>query len=99
MHMGQCSSYLLGELCKDLSEQKAIPINIYKDKLICKKPLPSNYTMFDMVLPVLNDNACPEGLKMCGRFTYKYYKVCLPKEIKCPINDLKIVDLTDDIKG
>jgi len=52
-----------------------------------------------MVLPVLNDNACPEGLKMCGRFIYKYYKVCLPKEIKCPINDLKIVDLTDDIKG
>lgn len=54
--------------------------------------------MSNLVIPALNNDLCPEGSKMCGRHMYKYYKTCIPIDIKCPINDLKIVELTDEIK-
>jgi hypothetical protein len=73
-----CSSYYLAEGCFDVKEEESIPINIYKGKLICKKPMPPKYTMNNMVIPALKDYHCPEGEKMCGRAIYKYYKTCIP---------------------
>ena len=94
----KCDTYYLGEGCKKLKASESIPIHVYKGKMICKKPLPPQYTMENMVIPALNDDACPDGLKMCGRYMYKYFKTCFPKDMLCPINDLKIAELTDDIK-
>jgi hypothetical protein len=48
-----CNNYYLGEGCIDVKEEESIPINIYKGKLICKKPLPQKYTMDNLVIPAL----------------------------------------------
>ena len=53
--------------------------------------------MNDIILPVNNNNVCPEGQRICGNPDYNYFKTCMPKSLMCPINDIRIVKRTAEI--
>lgn len=61
----QCNYFEKLAQCNDISSIKEQPISVYQDKLLCKKPMQSNYTFYNINLPYQN-GSCPPGERICG---------------------------------
>jgi hypothetical protein len=47
--------------------------------------------------PDWETHECPEGTRLCGLYGRWINEFCIKKEVRCPINDLKLVARTQEI--
>lgn len=76
-------------------------MSTFLGKVICKKPMLDDLSMLKMH-SANKTGGCPEGERICGDRSKPYgihYQKCIPYEYKCPINDIKIVAQTDEIRS
>ena len=85
-----------GDSDKDCEKWETIPLNspqyIYK---IAKKYLTyNNFSSYEFLLKfgfiIKENNTCLPNLKYCGKIDTLNQKLCLPKNIDCPIQDFRI---------
>jgi len=43
-------------------------------------------------MPLVNGKCEEEGHRICGNNISRYYQLCIPTNVFCPITDLKIVE-------
>ena len=67
-----------------------------------------HYTYYNISLPLkenldelydesLVGTCANSSMRICGPPDNMYYQTCIPLEMRCPINDVQIVDLTPEI--
>jgi len=58
---GACTIIEKAEYCNDTRSVDSIPLTSYKGKLICKKPMSSQFTYNNMFIPDKSNGSCPQG--------------------------------------
>ena len=86
--------------CVRIESVNPQPIRIFKNKLICRKPIKFtiDYLRKQWIDP--KTKKCKDdNQRLCGAFKTEYYQMCVPKDVGCPIRDFRIVEKTDEIKA
>ena len=96
---GSCSNNQTSNGCVEIAEVKSHEFKVWGKKKFCSKlyvePDPSlKGYLYYLNNSVLENEECGEGYQKCGRLDALGNYLCYPKDEKCPINDIQVINKT-----